>query len=306
MKNLFMLAIVALVLFSCGPQAAYFQVEAKDMQGQTVSMDNKQIAVLSVASSAKTDSTRSANAALGLAEKLRQDRGWENPLPVFSVSTKEFAGFSSPMGLDKEFLKSLMFTTGADLQIFVENLRFGRYTIESAVNYEANYSTNIVSLPYTVDMHIYDVLEDSLLYVAAVKDTVYMQMISDNGKKDYNGFISGKLAEVSSVVGESLASRLTHQWEKQERLLVNYPEDEAWEKPLALAMKFRWDEAVALWMPMTSSPNARIAAYAAYNIAVGCEMMERFALAREWADFSVKKYRFRENAELKEYLKRKK
>lgn len=306
MKNLFMLAIVALVLFSCGPQAAYFQVEAKDMQGQTVAMDNKQIAVLSVASSAKTDSTRSANAALGLAEKLRQDRGWENPLPVFSVSTKEFAGFSSPMGLDKEFLKSLMFTTGADLQIFVENLRFGRYTIESAVNYEADYSTNIVSLPYTVDMHIYDVLEDSLLYVAAVKDTVYMQMISDNGKKDYNGFISGKLAEVSSVVGESLASGLTHQWEKQERLLVNYPEDEAWEKPLALAMKFRWDEAVALWMPMTSSPNARIAAYAAYNIAVGCEMMERFALAREWADFSVKKYRFRENAELKEYLKSKK
>lgn len=306
MKNLFMLAIVALVLFSCGPQAAYFQVEAKDMQGQTVSMDNKQIAVLSVASSAKTDSTRSANAALGLAEKLRQDRGWENPLPVFSVSTKEFAGFSSPMGLDKEFLKSLMFTTGADLQIFVENLRFGRYTIESAVNYGADYSTNIVSLPYTVDMHIYDVLEDSLLYVAAVKDTVYMQMISDNGKKDYNGFISGKLAEVSSVVGESLASGLTHQWEKQERLLVNYPEDEAWEKPLALAMKFRWDEAVALWMPMTSSPNARIAAYAAYNVAVGCEMMERFALAREWADFSVKKYRFRENAELKEYLKRKK
>jgi len=305
MKNLFLLAIMALVLFSCGPQAAYFQVEAKDMQGQTVAMDNKQIAVLSVASSAKTDSTRSANAALGLAEKLRQDRGWVNPLPVFSVSTKEFAGFSSPMGLDKEILKSLMFTTGADLQIFVENLRFGRYTIESAVNYEADYSTNIVSLPYTVDMHIYDVLEDSLLYVAAVKDTVYMQMISDNGKKDYNGFISGKLAEVSSVVGESLASGLTHQWEKQERLLVNYPEDEAWEKPLALAMKFRWDEAVALWMPMTSSPNARIAAYAAYNIAVGCEMMERFALAREWADFSVKKYRFRENAELKEYLKKK-
>ena len=54
MKNLFLLAIVAFVLFSCGPQAAYFQVEAKDMQGETVAMDNKQIAVLSLASSAKT------------------------------------------------------------------------------------------------------------------------------------------------------------------------------------------------------------------------------------------------------------
>jgi hypothetical protein len=217
----------------------------------------------------------------------------------------EFAGFNSPLGLDKEYLKNLMFTTGADVLAVVENLRFDSFKVESAVNYAADYSTNIVELPYSVDMHIYDVLEDSLIFKTNVKDTVYMQLLSDTKQREYSSFVAGKLAEVSSVVGESLGAMLTQQWSRQERILVNYPDNDQWEKPLAKAMEFKWDEAIALWMPMTGSGNFRIAAYASYNIAVGCEMLGQFDLAREWADFSVKKYRFRENMELKEYLKRK-
>ena len=70
-------------------------------------------------------------------------------------------------------------------------------------------------------------------------------------------------------------------------------------------MDFKWKEAIAGWIPMTESRNARIAAYASYNIAVGCEMMAQFALAREWADFSVKKYNFNNNYRLRESLKKK-
>ncbi len=305
MRRLFLLPVLALMMFSCAPQAAYFQVEAKDMQSETVNLDNKQIAVFSVAPSNILDSARIANVALGLAGKLGQDRGFENSLPVFSVSSMEFAGFNSPLGLDKEYLKNLMFTTGADVLAVVENLRFDSFKVESAVNYAADYSTNIVELPYSVDMHIYDVLEDSLIFKTNVKDTVYMQLLSDTKQREYSSFVAGKLAEVSSVVGESLGAMLTQQWSRQERMLVNYPDNDQWEKPLAKAMEFKWDEAIALWMPMTGSGNFRIAAYASYNIAVGCEMLGQFDLAREWADFSVKKYRFRENMELKEYLKRK-
>ncbi len=305
MRRLLLLPVLALMLFSCAPQAAYFQVEAKDMQGTNVNFDNKQLAVFSVAGTNVLDSTRAANAALGVAEKLRQDRGFENPLPVFSVSTMEFAGFSSPLGTDKEYLKNLMFSTGADVQIVLENLRYDSFRVESSVNYAADYSTNIVELPYSVDMHIYDALEDSILFKASVKDTVYMQMLSDAKSREYSGFVASKLSEVSTVVGETLAAMLTRQWNMQERMLVNYPDNDKWELPLAKALDFKWADAIALWMPMTGSENYRVAAYASYNIAVGCEMLGQFALAREWADFSVKKYRFRENAELNSYLKRK-
>lgn len=304
MRKLFLLSVLAFVLFSCAPQAAYFQVEARDTKGADLNIGGKQVAVFSLAASNKADSTRAANAALGVAEKLGQDRGLDNPLPVFSVSLMEFAGFNGNLGLDKEYLRNLMFSTGADMQIFVENLRFNQFRMESALNYAANYSTNIVSLPYSVDMHIYDALEDSVVFRTSVKDTVYMQLLSDTKPKEYSGFVASKLAEVSAVVGEALGAKLTRQWEMQERMLVNYPDKEAWEKPLAKALDFKWADAVSLWMPLTGSENYRVAAYASYNIAVGCEMMGHFALAREWADFSVKKYRFRENVELVSYLKK--
>lgn len=297
--------ILALAIVACAPQAAYFQVEVKDMQGADLNFENKQLAVFSVARTNILDSTRAANAALGLAEKIGQDRGFEDPLPVFSVSSMEFAGFSSPLGLDKEYLRNLMFTTGADMQLVVENLRYDSYKVESPADFTADYSTRIVELPYSVDLHVYDALEDSVLFKAFVKDTVYMQVLADTRAREFSGFVAEKLSDVSNVVGKSLGAMLSQQWYRQERMLVNYPGKEEWEKPLALAMEFKWKEAIALWMPLTSNENFRIAAYASYNIAVGCELLEQFALAREWADYSVKKFRFSENAELKEYLKKK-
>ena len=130
--------ILALAIVACAPQAAYFQVEVKDMQGADLNFENKQLAVFSVARTNILDSTRAANAALGLAEKIGQDRGFEDPLPVFSVSSMEFAGFSSPLGLDKEYLRNLMFTTGADMQLVVENLRYDSYKVDSPVNFTAD------------------------------------------------------------------------------------------------------------------------------------------------------------------------
>lgn len=304
MRKLFVLPVLAFLLFSCAPQAAYFQVDIRDMQSEDLNLENKQIAVFSLVPANKLDSARVANAALGVAEKLRQDRGYQNPLPVFSIPVMEFAGFNSPMGLDKGYLKDLMLTTGADVQVFIENLRYDSYKMESSMNFVSDYSTNIVELPYSVDMHIYDVLEDSLLFKTAVKDTVYMQLLSDTKTREYSGFVAHKLTEVSGVVGESLGAMLTRQWSRQERMLVNYPDNPEWEKPLALAMDFKWKEAIDLWMPMAGSDNFRIASYAAYNIAVGCEMMLQFDLAREWADFSVRKYKFGENEKLKEYLRK--
>lgn len=305
MRCLLLLPVLAAMLFSCAPQAAYFQVEVKDMQGADLNFENKQLAVFSVARTNILDSTRAANAALGLAEKIGQDRGLEYPLPVFSISAMEFAGFSSPLGLDKEYLRNLMLSTGADMQLVVENLRYDSYKVESPADFTADYSTRIVELPYSVDLHVYDALEDSVLFKAFVKDTVYMQVLADTRAREFSGFVAGKLAEVSNVVGKSLGAMLSQQWYRQERMLVNYPGKEEWEKPYEMAVEFRWDEAIALWTPMTGSENHRVAAYASYNIAVGCEMLGQFDLAREWADFSVRKYRFRENAELKEYLKKK-
>ena len=300
-----LLSIFALVLVACGPQAAMFEVEVKDMQGVNVNMEGKQIAVFSLSSVNVNDSVRTSNAALSFGEKLRQDRGFENPLPVFSVSQLDFAGFNDGKEFDRQYLKDLMLTTGADLQLFVHSLRFHTFNVKSSVHLDADYSQSIVDIPYSAGLHIYDALEDSLVFSMDLRDTVYMNVLSGTGKTEYNALVASKLPEISTVVGEALAGKITQQWNLQQRMLVNFPDNQGWEKPLALAMEFKWKEAIELWMPFTKSRNYRIASYAAYNIAVGCEMLERFELAREWAEFSVKRYKFRENEELRMYLKRK-
>ena len=296
-------AVFALLLCSCAPQAAFFQVDVRDMRGVDIDVKDKQIAVYSLTSTSTTDSIRVSNAAMALAEKLQQDRGLENPLPVYSIPLYDFAGFGNGSEFDKAYLKELMLQTGADLQLFVNNLRFGMFQVASDVHYSADYKENIVSLPYTVDMHVYDAMEEKIAFQAYHKDTVYIKVLASSNKKEFNGFVASKLPEVARVVGETLGSKLTRQWEREQRMLVNFPDNSQWEKPLALAMDFKWKEAIAQWMPLTTSRNSRIAAYASYNIAVGCEMLQQFELAREWADFSVKKYNFTDNMLLKQQLK---
>ncbi len=298
-------AVFALLLCSCAPQTAFFQVDARDMRGVDIDIKDKQIAVFSITSASAIDSVRGGNAAMALAEKLQQDRGLENPLPVFSVPMYDFAGFGDGSEFDKAYLKDLMLETGADLQLFVNNLRFGMFQVESDVHYSVNYKENIVSVPYTVDMHVYDALEEKIAFQTCHKDTVYMKVLARANKKEFSGFVASKLPEVSRVVGEILGSKLTRQWEREQRMLVNFPDNYEWEEPLALAMEFKWKEAIAKWMPSTQSRNSRIAAYASYNIAVGCEMLQQFELAKEWAEFSVKKYNFTDNMLLKQQLKKK-
>lgn len=296
MKRLFPL-FAALMFASCAPQAAFFQVDVRDMQGSDLDISGKQAAVFSLVGNNAADSVRGGNAALALAGKLEQDRGLENPLPVFSLPLLDFAGFGEA-GYDKEYLKELMLSTGADLQIFVNSLKFGFYEVQETGGYIGEYGERLVMLPYSVDMHIYDALNDTLLVQHSSRDTVYMAVLAQANRKEYGALVADKLPEVCKVVGESLGSTLTRQWSRQERMLVNYEGNEKWEKPLALALDFKWKEAVELWMPLVSDPNSRKASYAAYNIAVACDMLGQKMLAGEWAAYSVKRYSFKENVEL--------
>lgn len=297
--------VLALAIVACAPQAAFFHVEARDMTGYSLNMEGKQVAVFSLASANTLDSVRTVNAALGFSEKLREDRGFEDPLPLFYVSSLEFSGFNDGVDYDRLYLKDLMLSTGADLQIFLHSLKYQGANVIASTGFDSGYNENVLSIPYSAGLHIYDAMEDSLVFGTNVRDTVYMSVLAKPGNQEYNAVIAGVLQDVSKVVGEVMASKVSMQWNLQERLLVNYPDNPDWEKPLAKAMDFKWEEAIDLWMPFTESRNFRIAAFAAYNVAVGCEMLERMDLAKEWAEFSVKRFSFKENEELRAYLKKK-
>lgn len=311
--NIVGIAIVAVLWLvagaGCAPQARYFNVDVRSDGHVEIPIEGRSVAVFALVTQNRADSARCSNVAVGLAEKVEQDRGLANgEIAVYSVPKIEFRGFPSEMNsmveaVDTAYLSQLMLNSGAQVLLFADNLRFGQYSIQHSVTTSEYDNLNVV-IPYYVDFNVYDAIADKLLYKLEVKDSIYMQMLSSSvSDGNIGGVIAGYLPEISQKIGMKLASNISTQWETQERMLISYEDDSDWETPYLLSQEFKWQEAVEKWMELAESENPQKAAYAAYNIAVGCEMMEQFSLARKWIEFSLKKYRFREAIMMYEHIK---
>lgn len=290
-------------LAGCAPQALFFNVDVKNQEGRDLKIDDGTVAIFSLTNSNAADSLRIGNVALGLAEKLEKDRNLKTgTISVFSIPQAEFSGFNETKSAavknyDKAYLQDLMLKTAGDIQIFIHNLQFGQYTVSNTD--PVTYAANII-LPYKVQIQAYNALQDSILYSMTHTDTVYLQVLNPDRKNitQLSKVVTSNLPDISRKIGEGVASYLTIQWITQERMLITYPGEASWDKAYELAQDFKWNEAIDLWIPLTSSQSLKKSSCAAYNIAVACEMTEQFPLALEWVQYSLKKFKFREAEEL--------
>ncbi len=287
----------AVFLCGCAPQARFFNVDVKSNKGKNLNINDRKAAVFPIVTSNAPDSIRISNVALGVAEKMERDRQMsQGEIPVFSIPKSEF-------GYDKTYLQELMLKSGGDIQIFVNDLKFYRYNVtRQATGYFNEYAGMNVILPYSVEMNVYNALQDTIMLSVKQKDTIYLQISNGINEAKIGDAISSYMPEISKKIGASLASGLTTQWITQERMLITYEGENSWEKPYELAQDFKWQEAIDLWLPLTYSQNRRRAAFAAYNIAVACEMTEQFPLAMEWVKLSLEKFPFKEAEELRVHL----
>ena len=171
---------VLMMLVGCAPSARYFNVDVKNGEYVELPLDGKKVAVFSITTQSKADSIRCGKVALGVAEKIEEDRGMvSGTIPVYSVPKIEFRGFPSKFNdeikcVDTTYLNSLMLNSGAQILLFVDNLRFGQYSVKRGVTASEYDNANVV-IPYFVDFNAYDAFADSLLYRVEMRDSVYMQ-----------------------------------------------------------------------------------------------------------------------------------
>lgn len=298
------------VFFGCAPQAQFFNVDVRSNAKTDLPLSNKTLAVFSISSQNNADSMRLSNVAVGLAEKLEEDRSLDKGnVAVYSIPKIEFRGFPSAVNenvqaVDTAYLTGLMLNSGADILFFVDNLRFRPYTAQkSAVDTDRGYNGVSLIIPYSVEMNVFDVMTDELLYKREVLDSIYLQVLSSHAPDaNFSGVIAEHLPEIARKIGVKLASYVSTQWSTQERMLITYEGELKWEKPYLLAMDFKWEEAIAQWMKLVETENPKKAAFAAYNIAIGCEMLEQFALAQKWVQYSLQQFQFREAEELRIHL----
>lgn len=287
----------------CAPQARYFNVDMREPSYIGLPLENRPVAVFSISPQSKSDSARMGNVAVGLAEKLEEDRSLSSgEVAVYSIPKVEFSGFGA--ATDTAYISNLMLNSGAHVLVFVDNLRFAQYGVQkNPVN--SNYDNVNIIIPYSVELNVYDAMADSLLFSKMERDSIYMQAISSVVEQDrLGGVIADYLPQISHKIGIKLGGYLSQQWITCERMLISYEGEPAWETPYMLAQEFKWNDAVQAWMSLAGSNNPKRAAFAAYNVAVGCEMLEHFDLALRWIDFSLDKYRFHEAIELKQHIVR--
>lgn len=309
LRNTLYIGLLIGLLGGCAPQARFFNVDVKQPRRaeQELLAGHEKIAIFPVIRSNAQDSSRLGTIAVELAEQLEQDKTLNTgSISVYSLPASEFRGFNQEQSgrmqeYTKDYLNSLMAESGCYMQLFISNLLFQPASVNRQGSY-GEFSTVQILLPYSIRLDLYNTLQNSLLYTVNHQDSIYLQVTGTVPDKSVNSIIASHLPEISKKIGTILSGYLTTQWTTLERMLITYDGETDWETPYELAQDFKWQEAIEYWMQSTFSGSAKRAAFAAYNIAVGCEMTEQFPLAQEWIEFSLKKFPFKEAMELKTHL----
>ncbi len=308
MKKLILPFLIGVLLITgCAPQAKYISLDVRSDVNKDILTNMGKIAVFPVVQSAQSDSTILINTAFGIAETIERDKGFEsNSVNVFSIPKDEFSIISlndvdkrNQVEYKKQYANQLMLSSGADQHIYIYNFNLGRVNSTNISITEYGDRINNLELPFAVSIEIYSPLIDTLEYSGIFSDTINIQHpYNRSSNTNSNKIITENIVEISKKIGEMIASDFTPQWTTQQRMVITYPDNSNWEDAYQLAASFEWEKAIKIWMSHTKSDNTVKASCAAYNIAIACELTEQYQMAKEWINFALERYRFRELVQL--------
>jgi|GEM_PF-335624 hypothetical protein len=308
MKNIFIL-LTGLLLTACTPSIALLEVDVKQPAALPVDFIDKQIAVFNTlddsALSPETESQFLLDSlfinhfSLGFRNALETSLG----LPPESIAIYNLYYNDGPRGSlnDTTYLHQLALETGANSLVLVDSLRTGdlfylngHQTIVLIPPDESAYMTAYAAVPCQVVLRVFDVDKSQFLAYLPGRDTVYWEFLYKRGAQNVLQLISQQRDRYFAVavkgLGESYAQDMQAQWQTQERALFSYG-TRKWASAVEDAFNFKWEKARQTWMNIaTQKAGKKAAAYAAYNVAVCCEMLGQFDMAKEWLDAAQKRW----------------
>ncbi len=280
------MALTLWVASSCAPEAVLFKVDAYDPESFNLDPQGNTVSVFAITPASAFDSTAVSEVAKSLAAQYEEDQKLEEEsVSTYSISAGEFKGLN-----DTSYVESLMMGSASRYMIFVKDLVLGDITAPERTYADA---AN-VKLPFKAALYAYDAVRDSLLLQSNSIDTISLHAVGNISKQKIISAIVDRVDYVAAKIGEKLAKKLSASWKTEQWMVINYPDIYAWNQAAELAKEFRWDQAIDAWMPLTEEANPRKASYAAFNIAVACEMTGHSDLAREWLEYARSKYDFGE------------
>ena len=213
-------------------------------------------------------------------------------IAIFTVK-EHFDLVSDPdYARDSAILRRILAERGAGLNFVISDA-----VMEEPVRKTDSYY-EVMVIPYSARLGVYDSLSNCI-FENVFADSIFIKSFRYGGEKI--GEAEEYMAEISFEMGETLASALSPQWKGENRLLAVFSGN-AWTKACRMAQDFKWEDAMEIWMRLAGSANPMHSAYAAYNVAVGCEVLGNIGLAKKWTEYSLARMQTREALALKERL----
>ncbi len=274
----FYVIISLLVLFSivgCGPYAEIFEVEIKQSPKVEIEFENKTISIFTTI---RDDSFRRDNIywndsllMLSFAKGLAKSLEINLELPEESVFL--FNHKSDSLELSRDYIYYLANRSNSDLLFVLNSLVLKDVSINNMGMYNG-------TVLYSID--IFDGILGEKIDNITKNDKVFW----DSSTTDLSA--DTVIPNIISIIGENFSQSLFIKWVSQSRFLYSYP-NYMWQNSINNAIDFNWEPAMNYWLTQLEDPNSARVAAAAFNLAVACEMTDRYNLAIEWLELSLSK-----------------
>lgn len=284
-----LLIIASCFFVSCSPYVDIVKVDVLNPSTSNFSFLGKEVAIvgnLYEIGNGKYlyDSTLVAQATQGIKSALEQSPVFENyEIPIYYTYTTDTSLVAKVMS--KPDADSLANSMGVDMFIVVDY-------IDITTNKPDNEIDATFSMAYTALFRVYDAAAEkpyasyNFQSIQPENVTVY----NDNGAITLTMSSDAK-ASLANRLGENYAMLIAPFWETVERVYYISPDDENGnlKKGERYVQQGDWTKAMEHWnKTIMSSTKSMQVAMAAFNMALGCEMLGDLELAKSWLEFCKK------------------
>jgi hypothetical protein len=275
---------IAIVFMACSPTIRLVSIETLTPAEYEVNYSNKTLAIFNALHVERededgnytyaNDSLMTALLAESMKDVLEQSIIFsEYDIPVYNLTLFDHDTLSDLY--DKDYLQSLSDQTQAGMLLFIDNAE------TNMARQENRFSDNAIAIKWKANYRFYDVEKQQYDIIPVLDSTLFlyssaMVLSEDNLQSLWHDFI---LEE-----GRRLAATTVPRWTSERRFYFVPPSatEDRWKDAADYADRSDWTSAMRLWGELVGEQEGKMAAYAAFNMALGAEMMNEYTLALEW------------------------
>jgi len=292
-KTLPYLLVCSLLFAACGPAIKVVNVESLVPAKYPVAYSDKSIAILNALHVNTDGSVNYADELLlnMVAKGFKQEmeasdifRGYE--FPVYNLNLICDENQCDELW-DADYLNSIAEQTESSLLIIIDSVRVAQPQQSISQVYldyyygKVFYAKTIV--PVEALFRYYDFEQQSYLANHAVSDTVLWEAVAYTATDAL-----AKLPEAGGLdtlaaqrIGKHMAKATLPQWKDSRRYYYDLSGAKG-NAATAFAEKNNWKQAMYYWGQIAAESTGKTSAYAAFNMALGAEMLGDYPLAIEW------------------------